>query len=186
MTGDDRLQPSGATDDQGSGTGRAAADDHAPVVAADDAAGKPRRSRARTAVVSALLGLVLVSGGLYLVGGFGPRFYDPAANAWVASTSDIVLAGLGAVCLFVAVLLNGWSPWATALPGAILTGVGVWSVVSAAGAAWVVSFVESSVGRSELILSGVHIMLLVIGVLLLAASTAVTIARSSGRSRGRV
>lgn len=136
-------------------------------------------------MISALLGLVLVFGGLYLIGGFGARLYDAATNMWVASTTDIVLATVGAVCLFVAVLLDGWSPWVTALPGVILTGVGVWSLVSADGAARVASFVDGAVGRAELILSGVHILLLVIGVLLLGASAAVTIARSAGRSRGR-
>jgi hypothetical protein len=184
MTDDDRLQPPNAADGQVSYTGPA--DVPAPTVPVDDTAEKPHRSRARTAVISALVGLILVFGGLYLVAGFGPRLYDAAANAWVASTSNIALATIGAVCLFVAVLLNGWSPWSTAIPGVLLTGVGVWSVISAAGAAWVVSLVGGAVGSSELILPGVHIMVLIIGLLLLAASIAVTIARSAGRSRGRI
>jgi len=96
-----------------------------------------------------------------------------------------VLATLGAICLFVAVLLNGWSPWATALPGAVLTGLGVWSVVSVDGAGRVANFVDDAIGRGDLILSGVHILILVIGLLLLGASGAVVIARSAGRSRGR-
>lgn len=150
-----------------------------------EVARKPRRSRWRAAVISALLGLVLVTAGLYLVGGFGARVFDAATNSWVAPTSDLVLATTGAVCLFVAVLLNGWSPWATALPGVILTGVGVWSLVSIDGAGRVAAFIDGAVGRGELIVSGAHIVVLVIGLLLLGASAAVTIARSAGRSRGR-
>ena len=181
MTADDRPEPSGTNFDPAPVNQTPAADDSETRAVTE----KPRRSRGRTAAVSALMGLVLVIGGLYLIGGFGPRVFDSAANAWVASTSDIALATLGAVCLFVAEVLDGWSPWATLLPGVILTGVGVWSVISADGAAWVVSIVDGAVGRSELILSGVHIIVLVIGLLLLGASAAVTIARSAGRSRGR-
>src|SRR6478609_3658940 len=153
--------------------------------AAAGVARKPRRSRARAAAISALLGVVLVSLGMYLIGGFGARFYDATTSSWMASTSDIVLAGAGALCLFVAVLLNGWSPWATAVPGAILTAIGVWSAVSVDGAGRVATFVDDAVGRGDLILSGVHILVLVIGLLLLGASGAVTIARSAGRTRGR-
>jgi hypothetical protein len=156
-----------------------------PAAAADAATGKPRRSRARVAVISALLGVVLVSVGMYLIGGFGARLYDATTSSWVASTSDTVLAGAGALCLFVAVLLNGWSPWATAVPGAILTAIGVWSAVSVDGAGRVSTFVDDAVGRGDLILSGVHVLVLVIGLLLLGASGAVTIARSAGRTRGR-
>ena len=183
MTGEDHLQPPLSADDQDSSN--RPLDDYSRVGATGDVTGKPQRSRARSAAISALVGLTLVISGLYLVAGFGPRLYDATANAWVASASDIVLATLGSVCLFAAVLLNGWSPWATVIPGALLTGVGVWSVFSAAGAAWVVSLVDGAVGRSQLILPGVHIMFLIIGLLLLAASIAVTIARSAGRSRGR-
>lgn len=154
----------------------------APV---DSAARKPRRSRSRATLISTLLGIVLVSAGLYLIGGFGARLYDAATNSWIASTSDLVLATTGALCLFAAVLLNGWSPWATALPGVILTAVGVWSVVSVDGARRVAAFVDNAVGRGNLVLSGVHLLVLVIGLLLLAASGAVMIARSAGRSRGR-
>jgi len=156
-----------------------------PAAAADAATRKPRRSRARVAVISALLGVVLVGLGMYLIGGFGARLYDATTGSWVASTSDTVLAGTGALCLFVAVLLNGWSPWATAVPGAILTAIGVWSAVSVDGAGRVSTLVDDAVGRGDLILSGVHILILVIGLLLLGASGAVTIARSSGRTRGR-
>jgi hypothetical protein len=136
-------------------------------------------------VISALVGVLLVSVGMYLIGGFGARLYDATTGSWVASTTDEVLAGAGALCLFVAVLLNGWSPWATAVPGAILTAIGVWSAVSVDGAGRVATFVNGAVGRGELILSGVHILVLVIGLLLLGASGAVTIARSAGRTRGR-
>jgi len=155
------------------------------AAAPDVATRKPRKSRARAAVISALFGVVLVSIGIYLIGGFGARLYDTTTGSWMASTSDIVLAGTGALCLFVAVLLNGWSPWATAVPGAILTAIGVWSAVSVDGAGRVATFVDAAVGRGDLILPGVHILVLVIGLLLLGASGAVTIARSAGRTRGR-
>lgn len=156
-----------------------------PTEAAGGVTRTPRRARARAALISALLGIVLVVVGLYLIGAFGARLYDAVTNTWVASTSDLVLAAAGALCLFAAVLLNGWSPWATALPGVILTGVGVWSVFSVDGAGRVAALVDDAVGRGDLILSGVHILVLVIGLLLLGASGAVTIARSAGRSRGR-
>ena len=67
----------------------------------------------------------------------------------------------------------------------MLTGLGVWSVVSVDGAGRVANFVDDAIGRGDLILSGVHILILVIGLLLLGASGAVVIARSAGRSRGR-
>lgn len=144
-----------------------------------------QRSRGRSAVISALLGLVLVGLGLYLIIEFGARIVDATSGGRNASIPDIVLEVIGAVCLLVGVLLDGWSPWATALPGLVLTGFGVWSLVSIDAANRVTDFANTVFSRADLVLWGVPAWVLVIGVLLLGASGAVTIARSAGRTRGR-
>ncbi len=156
-----------------------------PAAAAGGTSAAPRRSRARAAVICALLGLVLVTAGLYLVGEFGVRLLDAATTVWTASTADIALATAGAVCLFAAVLLNGWSPWATALPGVLLTAAGVWSIVSVDGADRVAAIIDGALTRGDPLRPVLNAWVLVIGLLLLGASMAVTIARSAGRSRGR-
>ena len=86
------------------------------------ASGKQTKSRAIAGLVSAVLGSLLVAGGLYLIGEFGFRIFDVMLNVGgQPATWDIVWTSTGAALIFVAVLLNGWSPWATLLPGLALT-----------------------------------------------------------------
>ena len=100
----------------------------APPPSAEDARstapanGKQTKSRAVAGLVSAVLGPLLVGGGLYLIGEFGFRIFDVMLNVGgQPATWDIVWTSTGAALIFVAVLLNGWSPWATLLPGLLLT-----------------------------------------------------------------
>jgi len=150
------------------------------------AAGRRTKARTRAAVISAVLGALLVAGGLYLVGEFGFRIFDAVLKTQTQpETWDIVWASTGAALLFAAVLLNGWSPWATLLPGIALTGAGIWSMVSFDGADRVATTVDNLYARPEMVVWGVTGWTLIIGLLLLGSSGAVIIARAAGRRRGR-
>lgn len=150
------------------------------------AAGRRTKARTRAAVISAVLGALLVAGGLYLVGEFGFRIFDAVLKTQTQpETWDIVWTSTGAGLLFAAVLLNGWSPWATLLPGIALTGAGIWSMVSFDGADRVATTVDNLYARPEMVVWGVTGWTLIIGLLLLGSSGAVIIARAAGRRRGR-
>ena len=155
-----------------------------PVAA--PAAGRRTKARTRAAVISAVLGALLVAGGLYLIGEFGFRIFDAVLKTQTQpETWDIVWTSTGGALLFVAVLLNGWSPWATLLPGIALTGAGIWSMVSFDGADRVATTVDNLYARPEMVVWGVTGWTLIIGLLLLGSSGAVIIARAAGRRRGR-
>jgi hypothetical protein len=83
------------------------------------------------------------------------------------------------------VLLNGWSPWATLLPGLALTAAGVWSLAWYDGADRVATFIDRLFARPEMVVWGITGWLLVLGLLLVGASGAAIIARAAGRRRGR-
>lgn len=147
---------------------------------------KQTKSRTIAALVSAVLGTLLVGGGLYLIGEFGFRIYDVMLNVGGKPDPwDIVWTSTGAALIFIAVLLNGWSPWATLLPGLALTGAGVWSIAWYDGADRVATFVDQMFARPEMVLWGVTGWMLVIGLVLVGASGAAIIARAAGRRRGR-
>ena len=148
--------------------------------------GKQPKSRAVAGLVSAVLGSLLVAGGLYLVGEFGFRIFDVMLNVGGRpSPWDIAWTSTGAAMIFIAVLLNGWSPWATLLPGLALTAAGVWSVAWYDGADRVASFVDQLFARQEMVVWGITGWMLVLGLLLVGASGAAIIARAAGRRRGR-
>ncbi len=148
--------------------------------------GRRTKSRTRAGVISAILGALLVAGGLYLVGEFGFRIFDAILKTQTQpETWDIVWTSTGGALLFAAVLLNGWSPWATALPGLALIGTGAWSMVSFDGAHRVANTVDNLYARPEMVVWGVTGWTLIIGLLLLGASGAAVIARGAGRRRGR-
>ena len=150
------------------------------------AAGRRTKARTRAAVISAVLGALLVAGGLYLLGEFGFRIFDAVLKTQTQpETWDIVWTSTGGALLFAAVLLNGWSPWATLLPGIALTGAGIWSMVSFDGADRVATTVDNLYARPEMVVWGVTGWTLIIGLLLLGSSGAVIIARAAGRRRGR-
>lgn len=147
--------------------------------------GRQPRSRAIAGLVSGALGTMLVAGGLYLAGEFGFRIFDVMLNvggrpaAW-----DIVWTSLGAVLIFAAGLLNGWSPWATLPAGLALTAAGIWSIAWYDGADRVATAIDRLFTRPEMVVWGITGWLLVLGLILTAASGAAVIARAAGRRRG--
>ena len=148
--------------------------------------GKQTKSRAVAGLVSAVLGLLLVVGGLYLIGEFGFRIFDVMLNGGQPpSPWDIAWTSTGAALIFIAVLLNGWSPWATLLPGAALTAAGIWSIAWYDGADRVASTIDQLFARPEMVVWGITGWLLVLGLMLLGASGAAIIARAAGRRRPR-
>lgn len=150
------------------------------------ATGKQTKSRAIAGLVSAVLGTLLVAGGLYLVGEFGFRIFDVMLNVGGRpATWDIVWTSVGAGLIFIAVLLNGWSPWATLIPGVALTAAGVWSIAWYDGADRVASTIDRLFARPEMVVWGITGWMLILGLMLLGASGAVIIARATGRRRGR-
>jgi len=149
--------------------------------------GKRTKSRAIAGLVSAVLGSLLVAGGLYLIGEFGFRIFDVMLNGGgQPSPWDIAWTSTGAGLIFIAVLLNGWSPWATLLPGIALTAAGVWSIAWYDGADRVASSVDRLFARPEMVVWGITGWMLVLGLVLLGASGAAIIARAAGRRRPRV
>ena len=147
--------------------------------------GKRTKSRAIAGLVSAVLGTLLVAGGLYLAGEFGFRIFDVMLNTGgQPSPWDIAWTSTGAALILGAVLLNGWSPWATVLPGISLTAAGVWSIAWYDGADRVASFVDRLFARPEMVVWGVTGWMLILGLTLLGASGAAVIARAAGRRRG--
>ena len=159
----------------------------APRPVAPVSSGKQTKSRAIAGLVSAILGSLLVAGGLYLIGEFGFRIFDVMLNVGgQPATWDIVWTSTGAALIFVAVLLNGWSPWATLPAGLALTAVGVWSIAWYDGADRVATAIDRLYARPEMVVWGITGWLLVLGLLLVGASGAAIIARSAGRRRARI
>ena len=76
-------------------------------------------------------------------------------------------------------LLNGWSPWATLIPGAALTAAGVWSIAWYDGADRVASFLDQLYARPEMVVWGITGWLLVLGLMLLGCQL-----RRGDRPRG--
>lgn len=146
--------------------------------------GRQTKQRAVAGLFSAILGTLLVGTGLYLVGEFGMGIFQAMLNGGGQPSGwDITWTSVGAALIFVAVLLNGWSPWASLVPGAILTAAGIWSLAWYDGADRVASFVDQLFARPEMVVWGITGWLLVLGLALLGASFAVVIARAVGRRR---
>ena len=136
--------------------------------------------------VLSIIGSLLVAGGLYLIGEFGFRIFDVMLNGGgQPSPWDIAWTSTGAGLIFIAVLLNGWSPWATLIPGIALTAAGVWSIAWYDGADRVASSIDRLFARPEMVVWGITGWLLVLGLMLLGASGAAIIARAAGRRRPR-
>lgn len=146
--------------------------------------GRQTKQRAIAGLFSAILGTLLVGCGVYLIGEFGMGIFDVMLHGnGQPSGWDIAWTSVGAALIFVAVLLNGWSPWATLIPGAILTATGVWSLAWYDGADRVASFVDQTFARPEMVVWGITGWLLVLGLMMLGASFSVVIARAVGRRR---
>jgi hypothetical protein len=146
--------------------------------------GRQTKQRTVAGLFSAVLGTLLVGTGLYLIGEFGMGIFQAMLNGGGQPSGwDITWTSVGAALIFVAVLLNGWSPWATLIPGAALTAGGVWSLAWYDGADRVASFIDQLFARPEMVVWGITGWMLVLGLMLLGASFAVVIARAVGRRR---
>lgn len=146
--------------------------------------GRQTKQRAIAGLFSAILGTLLVGSGLYLIGEFGMGIFQAMLNGGGPPSGwDITWTSVGAAQIFIAVLLNGWSPWATLIPGAVLTAAGVWSLSWYDGADRVASFLDQLYARPEMVVWGITGWLLVLGLMLLGCSFAVVIARAAGRRR---
>lgn len=140
-------------------------------------------SRVGPAFLSILIGLLLSAGGVYLAAKFGVTAATDI-QAGKVGLKNSGLAALGAVLLFAAVGLNGWSPWSTIIPGIALTGIGGWTLFSVAGQARVAGWVRSVVPEfSAWTITGFS---LVLGLVMLGASIAVALARASGKKDGQI
>lgn len=149
----------------------------APVVVATPS------SRVGPGFLSAVIGLVLSAGGVYLAAKFGVAAATDIEGGKVGF-KNTVLTVVGGVLLFAAVGLDGWSPWATILPGIALTGIGGWTLFSVAGQTRVAGWVKSVVPEfSAWTVVGFS---LILGLVMLAASIAATMARASGKKDGRI
>ena len=142
-------------------------------------------SRVGPGFLSALIGLVLTAGGIYLLARFGYRAGVDLTKGDV-SIRNSGLGLLGAVLLFVATVLNGWSPWSTLLPGVALTGLGGWALFDANAFHRIGDWVRSLLNLNEVTNALVTGFLLALGLALLGASIAALLARSGGKRDGRI
>ena len=141
-------------------------------------------SRVVPGLLSALIGLILTAGGLFLAMKYGLAAAESYTQTFKVSLKYGSLCALGAVLLFAAVGLNGWSPWSTLLPGLGLAGLGGWGLFSLSAQAhitdWVKSVIPAAATQSWVVLG----ILLVVGLLLLGGSLAALLARASGKRDG--
>jgi len=143
-------------------------------------------SRAVPAMLSVLIGLLLSAGGLYLAVKFGIAAGTDIAQNHSVGVKDSLLATLGALLILAAVVLDGWSPWSTIIPGLGLTVLGGWALFDAAAASRISGWVKSMLSGSELstwLLSG---FALILGLVMLGASAAAIMARASGERDGAI
>ncbi|MDQ2825905.1 MAG: hypothetical protein M3Y04_02875 [Actinomycetota bacterium] len=142
-------------------------------------------SRVGPGFLAALIGLVLSAGGVYLAAKFGVAAAgDFSQDKTVIKDSG--LASLGAVLLLLAVALNGWSPWATIIPGLALTGMGGWTLFSVSGANKFTDWTKSVFSAGQLSTWNIVGFSLILGLVLLGASIAATMARASGKRDGQI
>jgi len=144
----------------------------------------PLVSRTRPSLIAGGLGLLLSLVGLYLVARYG----SAAVNEFQAGTrsSNFVLATIGGLLLLVVLVLSGWSFLASLIPGLILTGLGVWALVSSTGSIRI----GNAIGRLVSGFNSVnwHVLALTLfpGIVLLAVSAAGFLGRSGGKRFGRL
>lgn len=142
-------------------------------------------SRVGPAFLTALIGLLLTAGGILLLGKFGIAAGTDIARTGAVGVMNAVLDTLGAVLLLAAVLLNGWSPWSTVLPGLALAGLGGWALFDAAAGARIWGWTKSLLSNDQVL--GWHIsgVTLALGLILLGASAAAMMARAGGKRDGQ-
>lgn len=143
-------------------------------------------SSAAVGFAAAAIGLILTAAGLFLALKYGTSTVD------VSGTGDRVvhhdrqaLALLGALVLLAAAVLNGWSYWATLIPGILVTGAGVYGLFSTSGGDNLDKALKFAFDPG--VLSGMAALglLALIGLLLLGASVGAAIARGAGRRAAR-
>jgi len=159
----------------------------ATAVAAPPAAAAPERTsnRVAPAFLCALAGILLTAGGMLLLGRYG----IPAGSALTRNSVDVkdsLLATIGAVLVLGAVVLNGWSPWATVIPGLVLTGIGGWALYDTRATVRGSRWTNSVLTTNQLTIWHVSGVTLTVGLMMLAASAAAAIARASGKRDGRI
>lgn len=142
-------------------------------------------SRVGPGFLSALIGLILAAGGTYLLVRFGFRAGVELARGNV-SIRNSILGLLGALLLFAATVLNGWSPWSTLLPGIALTGIGGWALFDANAFRRFGDWLRSVLDAGEVTNALITGSLLALGLVLLGASIAALLARSGGKRDGRI
>ncbi len=142
-------------------------------------------SRALAGVLSAVIGVVLAAAGCYLLFRFGREAYvmrgvqlDRMSSALVLR---LALAGGGAVLLLGAVILNGWSPWATVLPGLVLAGLGTWGFLSLTGADNLDKWSNWLFKAHETQTWNITGATMALGAVLVASSVAAAIGRAAGK-----
>ena len=137
------------------------------------------RSPVVPAVASSVLALLLVGAGVFLAAKFG--FAAAAAQIETGRTAfnQVVLTGLGGLLLLAAVALNGWSSWATLIPGLLLTGVGGWAFENPAGLHTAAHWTQSVFADNQLTSWHLVGFTLTLGLVLLGASAGASIARRS-------
>ena len=158
------------------------------VIAAPAGAMVPaaQRSSAGATVASILLGLVLSVGGLYLAVKFGFDAYQSYQSDFSADMTKLLLAALGGVLLLGAAVLNGWSPWATFLPGLLITALGAYGMFATGAGANLDKWLKFAFGPGSLSTLAMLGILLLIGLVLLGASLGAMMAKASGRRLGRI
>jgi len=153
---------------------------------ASEAVPEKPASRVGPAFLAALIGLLLTAGGILLLGKFGIAAGTDVARTGAVGVTNAVLATLGAVLLLAAVLLNGWSPWSTVLPGLALAGLGGWALFDVAAGARIWGWTKSLLSNDQVL--GWHIsgVTLALGLILLGASAAAMKARAGGKRDGQI
>ena len=135
------------------------------------------RSPVLPAVVSGVLGLLLVPTGVYLAAKYG---FEAAAFQTAngrTAFGPVVLATFGGVLLLIAVCLNGWSAWATLVPGVVMTAVGGYAFENPSGFRTAAQWTQPIFDDNQLASWHLVGFTLLVGMLLLGASAATTIAR---------
>lgn len=163
---------------------------YAPPVAvpppASAAAAPQPSSRVGPGFLGALIGLILAAGGVYLSVKFGSAAGEKIAGGKDVGFKDSLLTAVGAVLLFAAIGLNGWSPWATVIPGIGLTGLGGWALFSTSGYTHIRDWTNFAFDTEQTTAWNLLGFTLIVGLVMLGASIAATLARSSGKSDGAI
>ena len=137
------------------------------------------RSPIVPAVVSSVLALLLTVAGVFLAAKFGFAAAATQIETGRTAFNQVVLTGLGGVLLLSAVAMNGWSSWATLLPGLLLTGVGGWAFENPAGLHTAAGWTQTLFADNQMTSWHLVGFTFILGLVLLGASAGASIARRS-------